>query len=67
MDTLELSRIKMNIKGKNKNNKLMPFHLRFTKIYKTTKYLRTKGVFDSIELPMLMRAGYMKERNSLGE
>ena len=37
------------------------------KIYKTTEYLRMKGVLDSVELRMLRRADYMRERNILGE
>ena len=35
--------------------------------YKTTEYLRMKGVLDSIELRMRRRADYMRERNILGE
>ena len=34
---------------------------------KTTEYLRMKGVSDSIELWMLMRADYMRESNIFGE
>ena len=40
---------------------------RSDKIYKTTEYLRMKSVLDSIELRMLRRADYMRERNILGE
>ena len=36
-------------------------------IYKTTEYLRMKGVLDSIKLRMLRRADYMREHNILGE
>ena len=35
--------------------------------YKTTEYLRMNGVLDSIELQVLRRADYMRERNILGE
>ena len=35
--------------------------------YKTTKYLRMKGVLDSIELRMLRRADYLRECNISGE
>ena len=42
-------------------NQLLPM------FYKTTEYLRMKGVLDSIELWMLRRADYMRERNILGE
>ena len=35
--------------------------------YKTTEYLRMKGVLDTIELRMLRRADYLRERNILGE
>ena len=38
-----------------------------SKIYKTTEYLRMKGVLDSIKLRMLRRADYMREHNILGE
>ena len=38
-----------------------------TMIYKTTEYLRMKGVLDSIELRMLRRADYMRECNILRE
>ena len=36
-------------------------------IYKTTEYLRMKGVLYSIELRMLRRADYLRERNILRE
>ena len=36
-------------------------------IYQTTEYLRMKGVLDSIELRMLRRADYLRERNTLRE
>ena len=39
----------------------------FSGIYKTTEYLRMKGVLDSIELQMLRRADYMRECNILRE
>ena len=35
--------------------------------YKTTEYLRMKSVLDSIELQMLRRAEYMRERDILRE
>ena len=35
--------------------------------YKTTKYIRIKGILHSIELRMPRRTKYMKERNILGE
>ena len=35
--------------------------------YKTTEYLRMKGVLDSIELRLLRRADCMKEHNILRE
>ena len=42
-------------------NQLLPM------FYKTTEYLRMKGVLDFTELQMLRRANYMRERNILGE
>ena len=36
-------------------------------IYKTTEYLRIKGVLGSIEWDRLRRVDYMRERNILGE
>ena len=36
-----------------------------TESYKTTEYLHMEGVLDSIEIRMLRRADYMKERNIL--
>ena len=39
----------------------------FAENYKTTEYLRMKGVLNSIELRMLRRVDYMRGRNILGE
>ena len=39
----------------------------FLKNYKTTEYLRMKGVLDFIELRMLRRADYLRKRNILGD
>ena len=35
--------------------------------YKTTEYLRMKGILDSIDLRMLGRADYIRERSIFGE
>ena len=47
----------------NEKNKIKTYEQN----YKTTEYLRMKGVLDSIELWVLRRADYMRVRNILGE